>query len=190
MKKKIFGILIVLTLVMISGLDSVSLAVNVDFTSESPEKSYEHISGDEYDLVYTAGPISPLSEVSEIDWIDGDPAQIQEIEQLLDTNYSLKNVGFKIVECSNLSFSITYHWKYKFRPLYRFSFFTTLVDEERYFLTYFLNSIPYLGRNHTVTIEGFNGDLFVLRFVRPIKLLKPLAQFCFCGEYKEVTIIK
>ncbi len=113
-----------------------------------------------------------------------------EIEQLLNINYSLNNIGFKIVECSNLSFSITYHWKYKFRPLYRFSFFTTLVDEERYFLTYFLNSIPYLGRSHTVTIEGFNGDLFVVRFFRPIKLLTPLAQFCFWGEYEEVTIIK
>ena len=145
---------------------------------------------DEYDLVYTAGPISPLLEVSEINWIDGDPAQIQEIEQLLDTNYSLKNVGFKTIECSNLSFSITYHWKYKFRPLYRYSFFTTFVNEERYFLTYFFNSVPYLGRNHTVIIEGFNGDLFVLRFIRPIKLLRPLAQFCFCGEYEEVTIIK
>jgi hypothetical protein len=190
MRKKIFGILIVLTLMLISGLSSVSLAGKIGFKSVSSEKSYEHFSGDEYDLVYTAGPISPLLEVSEINWIDGDPAQIQGIEQLLDTNYSLKNVGFKNVECSNLSFSITYHWKYRFRPLYRFSFFTTFVNEERYFLTYFFNSVPFLGRNHTVTIEGFNGDLFVLRFIRPITLLRPLAQFCFCGEYEEVTIIK
>ena len=189
MKKKLIGILIVLTLVMISALGSATLAVKVDFTSEGPEKHFEHISGDEYDLVFTAGPISPLLEVSEIDWIDGDLALIQEIEQLLDTNYSLNNVGFKIVECSNLSFSITYHWKYKFRPLYRFSFFTTLVDNERYFLSYFFNSIPFLGRNHTVTIEGFNGDLFVARFFR-MKLLMPVGQFCFWGEYEEVTIIR
>ncbi|MCK5112198.1 MAG: hypothetical protein KAQ84_01530 [Thermoplasmatales archaeon] len=187
--KKIIGILIVSTLVMIGALGSVTPAKNVDFVSESSEKRFEYVNGNEYDAVVTAGPISSLLEVSEIDLIDGDPAQIQEIEQLLNINYSLNNIGFKIVECSNLSFSITYHWKYKFRPLYRFSFFTTLVDNERYFLSYFFNSIPFLGRNHTVTIEGFNGDLFVARFFR-MKLLMPVGQFCFWGEYEEVTIIR
>jgi len=190
MKKKIVGILIVSMLVIIGALGSVTPAKDVDFTSKSPEKCYEHINSDEYDYVVTFGPISPLLEVTEINWIDGDPEQIQEIEQLLDNKYSLNNLGFTIFECSNLSFSITYHWKYKFRPLYRWSFFTALVDEERFFFTYFLESIPYLGRNHTVTIEGFNGDLFVARFFRPIKLLNPLAEFCFWGEYEEVTIIK
>jgi hypothetical protein len=102
----------------------------------------------------------------------------------------LKNVGFKTIECSNLSFSITYHWEFKFRPLYRYSFFTTFVNEERYFLSYFLNSIPYLGKSHTVTIEGFNGDLFVTRWFSPIKLLNPLAEFSFWGEYELVTINK
>jgi hypothetical protein len=190
MKKKLIDILIVLMLVMISALGATTLAEKVDFTSENPEQHFQHFSDDEYDLVITGGPISPLLKVSEINWIDGDPALIQEIEQLLDTNYSLKNIGAKIVECSNLSFSITYHWKFIYRPLYRYTFFTTLVDEERYLLSYFLNIIPYLGRSHTVTIEGFNGDLAVARYIRPIKLLKPLAQFNFIGEYEKVTLIK
>ena len=189
-KTLVIGILIVSMLVMINVLGSTTLAEKVDFTSENPEQHFQHFSGDEYDLVITGGPISPLLKISEINWINGDPALIQEIEQLLDTKYSLKNIGAKIVECSNLSFSITYHWKFIYRPLYRYSFFTTLVDEERYLLSYFLNLIPYLSRSHTVTIEGFNGDLAVTRYVRPIKLLRPLAQFCFSGEFKEVTIIK
>ena len=190
MKKKIVGILIVSTLVIIGALGSVTPAKEVDFENENPEKYFKYLNDDEYDEVVTGGPISPLLEVTEINWIEGDPEQIQEIEHLLDNKYSLKNIGFKIIECSNLSFSITYHWKFKFRPLYRFSFSTALVDNERFFYTYFIESLPYLGRNHTVNVEGFNGDLFVSRFIRPIKLINPLAEFFFWGEFEEVTIIK
>jgi hypothetical protein len=190
MMKKIVGILVILMLLIISSLSYIVPAKEVDSTIKSPEKCYNNINSDEYDYVVTFGPISSLLEVTEINWIDGDPVQIQEIEQLLDNKYSLNNIGFKHIECSNLSFSITYHWVFRFRPIYRWSFFTALVDEERFFFTYFLESFPYLGRNHTVTIEGFNGDLFVARFFRPIKLINPLAEFCFWGKFEEVTITK
>ena len=140
MKKKLICILFFLMLVMISTLSSTTLAIKGDITSFSSEKSIKHVSSDEFDLVVTAGPIEQLLDVCEIEWIEGDPELIQEIEQLLDNTYSLKNVGMHVIECSNLSFSITYNWEFRFRPLYRFSFFTTFVNEDRYFLSYLFNN--------------------------------------------------
>ncbi len=190
MKRKLIRILIVSTLLITGTFVSVISAKKVDFTSESSGKHIEHFTSDDYDLVATKGPILPFLEVTEIDWIDGDPAKIQEIEQLLDKNFSLKNVGYKTVECSNLSFSITYHWEYRYRPRYKYNFFTTFVNKKRYWLSWVLNAIPYMGIPHTVTIEGFNGDLSVIRQFSPITILNALAEFLFTGEFEKVTIIK
>ena len=97
--KKIVGILIVSTLVMISALSSVIPATKVDFTSESSEKCFEYVNGDECELVVTAGPITSLFDIYKIDLIDGDPEQIQEIEQLLNTTYSPDNIGMTTLKC-------------------------------------------------------------------------------------------
>ena len=177
-------------LITIGALSSTTFAKEFDFKSKTQEKQIIKFSGDEYDMVFTSGPIEHLLDVTEINWIQGDPALVQEIEQLLDSTYSLKNVCFKFIECSNLSFSITYHWELRYRPLYRFSFFTAMVDSDRFFLTYFIKSLPYNGRNHTVIVEGFNGELMVIRYLSPIKILNPIGDFMFDGEFEEVTIIK
>jgi len=189
-EKETIGISIFLMLIMIGALNSTTLAKKSDFANFSTENRYKYFNGDEYDLVATAGPIEQLFDIIEIEWIEGDSAVIQEIEQLLDPTYSLKNVGVNIIEFSNLSFTITYNWGFRFRPLYRFSFFTTMVNEDRFFVSYLLNSIPYLGRSHTTTIKGLTGDIMVVRFIRPIKILNPIGEFLFTGEFEEVTIIK
>jgi hypothetical protein len=59
-----------------------------------------------------------------------------------------------------------------------------------YFLSYLFNSIPYLGRSHTTTIKGFNGELMVIRYLRPIKIINSIGEFNFWGEFEELTIIK
>ncbi len=187
MKKKIVGILIVSTLVMISALSSVTTATKVDFTSESSEKRFEYVNSDECELVVTAGPITSLFDIYEIDLIDGDPEQIQEIEQLLNTTYSPDNIGMTTLKCSNLSFSINYTKKVpSFIPIITgFSYFTTLIDSERPILSYFMNSIN--GKTHTLTVNGFNGDFTAIR--APFFKNLP-GQFAFWGEYEEVTIIR
>jgi hypothetical protein len=190
MKNKLIGILIVLMLVLIFSLGSITIAEKTSKISYNSEKSIKHVSNDEYDLVVTAGPIENLLDIIEIEWIEGDPELIKEIEELLDPTYSLKNIGVNVLECSNLSFTITYNWSFRFRPLYRFSFFTTFINENRMFLSYLFNSIPYLGRSHTTTIEGFNGELMVIRYLRPIKIINSIGEFNFWGDFEEVTITK
>ena len=189
MKKKLISIVVFFMLVLICSLSSTTLAKKNDSTDIGIDNN-KHFTSDDYDMVVTAGPIEQLLDIIEIEWIEGDPALIQVIEELLDTKYSLKNTGFKVIECSNLSFTITYNWNFRFRPLYRFSFFTTFVNEDRYFLSYLFNSIPYLGRSHTTTIKGFNGELMVVRYIRPIKIINSIGEFNFWGDFEEVTIVK
>ena len=190
MKRKLICILIFLTLISISTIGSTTNAEEFDLKNKTPQKQIIKFTGDEYDLVFTSGQIEKLLRVTEINWIEGDSELVEEIKRLLDPTYSLKNACFKIIECSNLSFSITYNWELIYRPLYRFSFFTAMVDSERFFLTYFIKSLPYNCRNHTVIVEGFNGELMVIRYFSPIKILNPIGDFMFNGEFEEVTIIK
>ncbi|KYK21355.1 hypothetical protein AYK21_04915 [Thermoplasmatales archaeon SG8-52-2] len=190
MKKKLISIVVFFMLVLICSFSSTTLAKKSEFTKFSTENSYKHFNGDEYDFVATAGPIEHIFDIIEIEWIEGDPELIQEIEQLLDPTYSLKNVGVNLIEFSNLSFTITYNWGFRYRPLYRYSFFTTFANEERYFLSYLLNSIPYLGKTHSTTIKGLTGDIMVVRFFRPLSILNSIGEFHFTGEFEEVTIIK
>jgi hypothetical protein len=175
---------------MISTLSFPTLGKQSEFTNFSTENSYKHFNGDEYDFVATAGPIEKLFDIIEIEWIEGDPELIQKIEQLLDPTYSLKNVGVNLIEFSNLSFTITYNWGFRYRPLYRYSFFTTFANEDRYFLSYLFNSIPYLGKTHSTTIIGLTGDIMVVRFIRPLSILNSIGEFHFTGEFEEVSIIK
>jgi hypothetical protein len=147
---------------MIGAFGSVIPATEVDFTSESPEKCFDYVNSDEYDLVVTVGSITPLDDFYEIDFIDGDPAQIQEIEELLNPEFSLGTSLIRYFECSNLSFNITYHWENIFNsPRSTVSFRTVLVDKERFWFTYF--NMSYFQKNHTVSVKGFNGRFSAYR---------------------------
>ncbi len=176
MKKTVFGILVIVSFLLLGSFYNTVLA---NRTEEI--KYYEE---EEFDNVVTAGPITSVFDVFDIEFIDGNPDQIQEIERLLDPTYSLDIVWRNSVEVTDLDFSITYHWENLIRPVWKFQFFTTLVDYDRFLISYFFNVI--LGKNHTVTVEGFTGDFWA---IRPVLKFLP-GSYCFWGEYEKVTINK
>jgi len=176
MKKTVFGILVIVSILLMCSFYNPVLA---DRTEE-----IKYYGKEEFDNVVTAGPITSIFDVFNIEFIDGNPDQIQEIERLLDPTYSLDIVWRNSVEVTDLDFSITYHWENLIRPVWKFQFFTTLVDYDRFLISYVFNVI--LGKNHTVTVEGFTGDFWA---IRPVLKFLP-GSYCFWGEYEKVTINK
>jgi len=176
MKKTTFGMLVIVSLLLVCSFYNPVLA-----KLDEEIKYYEE---DEFDNVVTGGPITSTFDVFDIDFIDGNPDQIQKIERLLDPTYSLDLVWRNSVEVTDLDFVINYHWESPLRPVWKFQFFTTFVDNKRYWISYFSNVI--LGKNHTVAVEGFNGDFWA---IRPLFRFLP-GSYCFWGEYENATINK
>ena len=133
MKKTTFKILFILSLLLMCSLCNPVLA---DITDE-----IKYFEESEFDNVVTAGPITSTFDVFDIEFIDGNPDQIQQIERLLDPTYSRDFVWRNSVEVTDLDFSITYHWEISLRPVWKFQFFTTLVDYDRFLISYFFNVI-------------------------------------------------
>ena len=176
MKKTTFGILFILSLFIMCSLCNPVIAKRIEEI-----KYFEEY---EFDNVVTGGPITSTFDVFDIEFIDGDPNQIQQIERLLDPTYSRDLVRGNSVELTDLDFSITYHWENYIKPVWKFQFFTTFVDYDRFLISYFFNVI--LGKNHTITVQGFTGDFWA---IRPLFRRLP-GSYCFWGEYELVTIIK
>ena len=170
---------------MIGAFGSATLAKEVDFISKCPEKCSEYSNKGVNDLVLTCGPISPYFDCYEIEFIDGDPAQIREIEYLLNTTFSLNKIGFNSFICTNLSFTVTFHRRNQnIRPHEIFPFFTTFVEKDRLLRSYIGNMC--ININHIVTVKGFNGDFIA---VRGFFTILP-GFFEFLGEFEEAIIIK
>ena len=176
MKKTVLAMLTIVSVLLICSFYNPVLAY------QNEEIKYH--GEDEFDNVVTAGPITSTFDVFDIEFIDGNPDQIQKIKRLLDPTFSFDLVWRNSVEVTDLDFSITYHWEISLRPVWKFQFFTTLVDYDKFLISYFFNVI--LGKNHTVTIEGFTGDFWA---IRPLLKILP-GSYCFWGEYELVTINK
>ena len=176
MKNTTFGIFFILSLLVVCFLCNSVIANRNDQI-----KYFEEY---EFDNVVTGGPITSTFDVFDIEFIDGNPDQIQQIERLLDPTYSRDLVRRNSVEVTDLDFSITYHWDNYIKPVWKFQFFTTFVNYDRFLISYFLNVI--LGKNHVITVQGFNGDFWA---IRPLFKFLP-GSYCFWGEYELVTINK
>ena len=186
MLKKIVGIFVISTLVMISSLCSVVLAKEVDSTKVSSEKYFEFYNGNEFEWFETGGPITSLFDIYKIDFLDGDPIKIQEIKQILNITYTPGIIEFITVQCSNFSFTIEYkkNVPYLIPIISEFSYFTLLFDADRPIYSYLFNGIR--GRSHIVTVKGFNGEFQASRILGRFFPDK----FIFRGEFEEVIIVK
>lgn len=191
MRKKIIGMLIVVTLVMISLFGSVVSSERIDFIREISEQYTEYPECNENNSqIYIYASISILAPKTDIRLLDGNSSQIEKIERILNNRFlQIIPPFFKIVECTDLDFSVNFTQDAAdlgfFGLFFRwyFRYFTSLYEEgEMFWEGEMIDSI-----SHTVEVKGFNGGFI---FTRP-RLWTPLPSHCgFMGEYEEVTIIQ
>ena len=186
MKKKLIGILFVLTLVILTTLCGTVSANRINYVFEISEELFYHINSDENETnILTLGPISPFFNITEITLINGSSSEIKKIERLLNSRLLQLIHPLTYIECNDLDFTVSYIKNVPFFiPIIRhLSYFTTLYVG----LNFPFNNKTIWGKKHIIIVEGFDG-YFGFQRLRPWKVAPTL--FCFSGSYKDITIIK
>ena len=177
MNRKIVGILIVSTLVMISALSSVIPAKSLEYFESSENNS----------LIDIFGSISSLGPKTEIILLDGDSSQIEKIERILNNRImQVTPPFFKIIDCTDLDFSVNFTQDTAdlgFFGFWYFHYSTSIYEKGEPFW----KRDRIVRKSHTVDIKGFNGYFL---FMRPRLITPEPSHFGFYGEYEEVTIIQ
>jgi hypothetical protein len=154
---------------------------------EAPTHSVTLLAGERADsqlvsnstLILTFGPITPLLNYSYIRLIDGDPSEIAKIQGFLHNR--LIQFFFplgKMVEVTNLTFSVEYPRELPSSPIYKNFMFGTFIMEG--------TSENTTETPHQVIVTGLNGVFFLAR-ARIFELQPPI--FIFAGEFSSATII-
>lgn len=154
---------------------------------ETPEHNVTLLAGERVDsqlssnttLIVTSGSITPLLNYSYICLTDGNPSEITEIQRLLQSRFIQFFLPLgKIVEVTNLNFSVEYPREVSSLPLFKNFLYGTLIMQGT---TQNITEKP-----HQVIVNGFNG-IFLLMRGSFLKLRPPA--FMFVGECSSAMII-
>ena len=159
--------------------DNVLAVDEIDDIAENiPETFLENVvEGENGTMVTTIGPVGPLLNIADINFIDGSPLKVLLMQWMLETRVFFIRPLVSI-NVNDITFSIKYTKNIPQLPfLKRFSY-GTVINED--------GNESVFNEKHTLIVTGFTGK-FGFYHMKPIRLYP--AYFTFVGHCDEAIVL-